>query len=305
MTEGVATSRRERLRESLSCPGLLIVPGVANALYARLAERAGFEAVFATGAGIANTVLGLPDLGLATMTEIVATIRNVVSAVGIPVIADADTGYGNHLNVTRTVQELEHAGVAALVLEDQVSPKRCGHFEGKQVVPAEEMVEKIVAAVRARRDPSLTIIARTDAIAVEGLESGLERARAYAAAGADVLYVEAPRTIEELAAIPPALPLPCLADMVEGGLTPLLPSHELEQMGYKIALYANLALRAGAHAVAQAFATLRREGTSAALMNEMLTWEERQGLVGLPEWEWLDRSIAQEAQSVLDRTRLA
>jgi 2-methylisocitrate lyase-like PEP mutase family enzyme len=290
---------RRRLRTMLAEPGIQVVPGVANALYAKLAEQAGFEAVFSTGAGIANTVLGVPDLGLTTMSEVVEMTRNIAAAVEIPVIADADTGYGNHLNVTRTVRELERAGVAALTLEDQVAPKKCGHFEGKQVVSIREMVEKLVAATTARSDPDLVIVARTDAIAVEGLERTLERARAYVAAGADVIFADAPATIEELEAIPAGVPgIPCLADMVEGGKTPLVPAAELERMGYKLVLYANLALRLAARAVAHGFETLRREGTSARLLDQMLTWEERQGLVGLPEWEDLDQRIARQAAEV-------
>lgn len=287
-----------RLRHLLARPQLLVVPCAYDALSARLVEAAGYEACFLSGAAVAASQLGMPDVGLLTLTEVATQARRMADGIEIPLLADADTGYGNAINAMRAVRELERAGAAGLMLEDQVTPKRCGHFEGKQVVPVEEMVEKLVAAVRARRDPALVLVARTDAIAVEGLEHALERARAYAAAGADVLYVEAPRTVEELAAVPPALPLPCLADMVEGGLTPLLPAADLERMGYRIALYANLALRAGAKAVERAFETLRRDGTSAALLDEILSWEERQGLVGLPDWQRLDRAIAAEAAAV-------
>ncbi len=297
---GQATSARRVLRELLIEPRLHVVPGVSNAFVAKQAVNAGFEIVFTTGAGFANTILGTPDLGLTTMTETVMWTRHVASAVSAPVIADADTGYGNHLNVYRTVQELESAGVAALVLEDQLAPKRCGHFDGKKLVPLEEMVEKLVAARRARTDPDLVLVARTDAIASEGFEAALERARAYELAGADVTFVEAPRTPEELAAIPQAMERPCLVNMVEGGRTPLLSAAELEELGYRIALYANFALRIGARAVARGLSVLRETGTSASLLDEMHSWEERQETVDFTEWEAFEASIGEEAQRVLD-----
>ncbi|MFQ5426340.1 MAG: oxaloacetate decarboxylase [Gaiellales bacterium] len=293
-------SLRRALRDLLAEPRLQIVPGVTNAFVAKQAERAGFRIVFTTGGGFANTLLGTPDVGLTTLTETVTMTRYVTSAVGVPVLADADTGYGNQLNVHRTVRELEDAGVAGLVLEDQISPKRCGHFEGKRIVPLAEMVEKLVAAARARRDPDLVLVARTDAIASEGFEAALERARAYEAAGADVTYVEAPRTKEEMAAIPRAMEKPCLIDMVEGGLTPLLPASEIELMGYRIALYANFALRVASHAVERGLSVLRQTGSSASLLDEMITWEERQATVDFSDWEAFDASITEEARRILD-----
>lgn len=296
----MSTSPRQTLRRLLAEERLHVVPGVTNAFVAKQAERAGFEIVFTTGGGIANTLLGTPDVGFTTLTETVTMTRYVTSAVSVPVIADADTGYGNHLNVHRTVRELEDAGVAGLVLEDQVSPKRCGHFEGKTVIPTSEMVEKLVAAARARRDPDLVLVARTDSLASEGLESALARARVYEAAGADVTYVEAPRTVEEMAAIPAATARPCLIDMVEGGLTPLLPASELEQMGYRIALYANFALRIASRAVELGLEALRESGTSASLLGEMYSWEERQETVGFSEWERFDASITDEARRLVE-----
>lgn len=279
----------------LAGPGLVVVPGVTNAFDAILAERAGFPALFTTGAGIANTLFGLPDLGLLTLTEIVDANRRIAAATGVPVIADADTGYGNHLNALRTVQELERAGVGGIVIEDQVAPKKCGHFEGKAVVPVGEMVEKLVAARRARRDPGLVLVARTDALAVEGFEAAIARSCAYVAAGADVIFVEAPRTVEQLEAIPRLVPAPCLLNIVEGGKTPVLPPERLEQLGYKVALYANLALRTAGRAVEKAFRTLQAERTSASLLGEMLSWDERQQTVRLAEWQELDAAIAAEA----------
>lgn len=292
--------QRRRFRELISGSGLVIAPGAATPLYARVVERVGFEVVFTTGAGIANTLLGVPDIGLTTMTEIVSATRNVVNAVNIPVIADCDTGYGNHINVSRTVAEMEHAGVASLFIEDQVSPKRCGHLDNKRVIPAEEMIEKIVAARRTRQDPDLVLIARTDAIAVEGLESALERARAYVAAGAEMIFVEAPRTREEMARIPAEVGAPCVINVVEGGLTPLAPYHELAAMGYKVALFANLALRVALRAVEQALRTLREEGSSLSLLDRMATWDERQSTVGLRSWEAVDQEVLAAASKVAE-----
>ncbi len=295
--------RRRTLRDMLKRPGLTLAPGVTNAFYAKLAEKAGFELLFTTGAGIANTLLGVPDLGLTTMNEVIDVTQHIVGATTLPVVADGDTGYGNHVNVMRTTRELERAGVAGFFIEDQVAPKKCGHFEGKMVVPAEEMVQKIVAVRRARTDPEMVLIARTDAIAVEGFESALDRAHLYVAAGADVIFIEAPRTLEEMEAIPRNVPAPCLVNLVEGGQTPLLPARDLERMGYKIAVYANMALRVAAKSVAKAFDTLRREGTSASLIADMLGWDERQETVGLSYWRGLDLEIAEEARRVIDASR--
>jgi 2-methylisocitrate lyase-like PEP mutase family enzyme len=293
---------RKRLRLLLNRPGLVVAPGAATALYARIIERAGFEVVFTTGAGIANTLLGVPDIGLTTMTEIVAATRNIVDAVSLPVIADCDTGYGNHVNVLRTVREMERAGVASLFIEDQISPKRCGHFANKSVVPTHTMVEKIVAATRARQDSDLVLIARTDAIAVEGFEAAIQRARAYVAAGADMIFVEAPRTTGELAQIPHLVGAPCIVNLVEGGVTPLVANDELAQMGYKVVLYANVALRVGVYAVEQAMRTLLAEGSSQSLLDQMATWQERQEAVGLEQWETLDGQIVDAAEQVLRGT---
>lgn len=285
-----------RLRALLAEERLHLVPGVTNAFDAILAERAGFGALFTTGAGIANTLFGLPDLGLVTMTEIVDANRRIAGATAVPIIADADTGYGNHLNVTRTVRELERAGVGAIIIEDQVAPKKCGHFEGKAVVAEIEMVEKLVAARMALGDGGPVLFARTDALAVEGIDAALARARAYVAAGAEVIFVEAPRTVEEIERIPREVPVPCLLNIVEGGKTPVLSPEQLEAAGYRIALYANLALRMGARAVERAFQVLQEQRSSATLTGEMLPWERRQATVGLPAWQELDALVATRAR---------
>ena len=265
-----------------------MLPGCADALTARLAERAGFEAIYATGAGIANTLLGVPDVGLTTMTEIADQVRRITAAVNAVVVVDIDTGFGNAINARRAVQEMERAGVAAVQIEDQVFPKRCGHFSGKDVISQAEMVAKLRAVLDARRDPDLVIIARTDAVAVEGFEAGVARARAYAHAGADLIFVEAATTDEQLAALPKLVPAPLVANMVEGGKTPLHSVAELGEMGYRAVIYANAAMRMGAAAVRDAFEEMRATGDTRGLLDRMLAREDRQALVGLPEVEALE-----------------
>lgn len=278
-----------RLRGLLGDAGVLVLPGAADALTARLIADAGYPAVYATGAGIANALLGLPDLGLTTMTEVAEQVRRIADAVSVPVIADVDTGYGNPLNVIRTVRTFERAGAAGVQLEDQVAPKRCGHFAGKEVIPAAEMVAKVRAAVHARSDPDFVLIARTDAIATHGMAEAIARGRAYAAAGADLIFVEAPTTVEDWARLPREIPAPLVANMTEGAKSPPLSVAELGAMGYRVALYPNTLLRVAMQAVQNALTTLRDEGSSAALVPQMVTWTERQRLVGLPEYEALER----------------
>ncbi|MCS6800852.1 MAG: oxaloacetate decarboxylase [Chloroflexota bacterium] len=285
-------NRAAQLRARLAQPEILIVPGVVDALTARLAQEAGFPAVYLTGAGLANAQFGLPDLGFLGLAEVAAQTARLADAVEVPLIVDADTGYGNALNVRRTVRELERAGAAAIQLEDQVSPKRCGHFAGKAVISREEMVQKIRAAVEARRDPETVIIARTDALASEGIEGAIARARAYRAAGADILFVEAPRDRDQLARLPREIDAPLLVNQVEGGQTPLLPAKELHRLGFRIALYANTALRVALFAVREAFAVLAADGSSERLVGQMLDWEERQRLAGLEGWLALEQRYA-------------
>lgn len=276
-------SRARRLRQQLEGPGVVVVPGAADAITARIIEAAGFPAVYATGAGFANASFAVPDVGLVSVTEVIDHVRRMADSVDIPLLVDADTGYGGALNVYRTVRQLERAGAAAIQLEDQADPKRCGHFDGQLVVPAATMLAKLAAALDARADPDLVIIARTDARESEGLPAAIERAQAYAAAGADVIFVEAPRTVDELAAVAEQVPVPCLANIVEGGKTPELTALELQNLGYKIALFANTALRVGIRAVESAMSTLRAEGSTRSLAPDMATWAERQQLTGLSE----------------------
>lgn len=278
-----------RLRDLLAETRPLVMPGCADALTARLAVAAGFEAVYATGAGLANALLGQPDLGLVSMTELVEHAARLCDAVDVPVVVDIDTGFGNALNARRTVRAVERAGAAGVQIEDQTFPKRCGHFDDKAVVTIEEMLGKLAAVLDARRDPELVVIARTDAIAVEGFEPAVERACRFADAGADLVFVEAPRTRDELAALPSRIGAPLVANMVEGGLTPLLGTAELGDLGYRMILYANTALRVGAAAVRDAFRELRARGDSSGLTDRMLGWQERQDIVGLPELEALGR----------------
>jgi len=283
------TNHAARLRALLAQSNILTVPGAADALTARLSAQAGFGAVYATGAGIANAQFGLPDIGLLTMTEMVAQIRRIVDAVDVPVIADADTGYGNPLNVMRTVREYARAGVAGIQIEDQVSPKRCGHFAGKEVIAAEEMLQKLRAAVEARGDSDIVLIARTDALAPHGYAEAVRRARLYAANGADVIFVEAPTEREQIARLPKEIAAPLLFNVTEGAKTPLFSTRELQEFGYKIVIYPNLLLRVTMRAAQEALAILKAEGSSESLLPRLVSWEERQRIVRLREYEELDR----------------
>ena len=273
--------KRQRLAELIERPGVVVVPGTYDALTARIAEQAGFEAIYATGAGISNAHLGLGDVGLLTVDELLRTIKPMCERTNIPLIVDADTGFGGYLNVQRTVRELEHAGTAAIQLEDQMFPKRCGHFRGKRMVAVGEMIGRLSAAVDARRDPRLLIIGRTDARASEGLEAAIDRIHRYFEAGADIGFVEAPQTVEEVRAVADAFKgKPMLLNLVEGGKTPLFSAAELDQMGFKIMLCANTALRAAIKAVGQAMAALKEDGAQTARVQGMIcTWQERQSIV--------------------------
>ncbi len=283
-----------QLKDLLAARRAAIAPGAPNALAARIIEDIGYPAVYVTGAGVTNSFLGTPDIGLITLTELadhVAAIRDVVS---LPLIVDGDTGFGNAINMTRTVAVLERSGANGIQIEDQVFPKRCGHFAGKQVIEAEEMVQKIHAAVDSRRDGDLQIIARTDARQAFGLEAALERAAAFIEAGADVTFVEAPRDVGELAEIPKRLGRPQVANMVFGGDTPLLSQTELADMGFALVLYANAALQSAIHGMTTALAALHRDGNLDAVADLLAPFAERQRLVAKPAYDALGRKYGTE-----------
>lgn len=278
---------RQKLRALLAQPGYAIVPGAHDTLTAKLVELAGFDGVYLTGGGYSRAC-GYPDIGLLTLTEITQYISRTVDALEIPVIADMDAGYGNALNVIRAVREYEKTGVAAFHLEDQVSPKKCGHYEGKQLVSRQEMVGKIKAAVDTRRDADMVIIARSDARAVEGLQASIDRVNAYLEAGADVGFVEAPQSAEELASAARQLTKPALANIFEGGKTPALPAAELQAMGYRIGIYPSQTHRAAIAAAKRVLAVLKRDGDTAAIESELATFNDREDAVNAAKWRQLE-----------------
>ena len=271
------------LRQLLREPGIIVAPGAYDCLTAKLIERQGFAAVYMTGAGTALSRLGQPDLGLATLSEMVANAAALAATVSIPLIADADTGYGGALNVYRTVRDYERAGVAAIHIEDQVFPKRCGHLDGKQVVPTEEMVVKLRAAVEARTDDDFVLIARTDALAVTGLDDTLQRCQAYAEAGADVLFVEAVRTPEEIERLVREVQVPLLYNFVEHGKSPLLPVAELQRLGFKLVIFPGSIMLAVLPLVQQILAEIGQRGTTEALLGRMTNVVELFETMGLSE----------------------
>jgi len=282
-------STRRDFRGLLVPGAAVVLPGVSNALAARVVADLGFAAAYVTGAGIANTYLGIPDNGLVTLTELadhVAAIRGVFAG---PLMVDADTGFGNAVNLTRTVKVLERAGADAIQIEDQVFPKRCGHFDGKAVIPQAEMVAKIKAAADARSDPDLLIVARTDAIATHGFAAAIERAGACREAGADVGFVEAPQSLGEIADIPRLLPWPQIINIVLGGRTPELPNEKLRELGFAAVLYANVALQSALHGMQAALSVLRRDGRMGDAANLAVDFAERQRLVGKAEYDALER----------------
>jgi 2-methylisocitrate lyase-like PEP mutase family enzyme len=284
-------SRRD-LRNMLRPGAALLLPGVSNALAARIVADEGFEAAYVTGAGIANTFFGVPDIGLVTVTELAEHVAAIREAFAGPLVVDIDTGFGNAVNVTRTVALLERAGADALQIEDQVFPKRCGHFAGKHVIPTVEMVGKIKAAVDTRRDRDLLIVARTDAIAPEGYEAAVARAAAYHDAGADVTFVEAPTSMAQIADIPRRLPWPQLINIVIGGRTPELPNEKLKELGYAGVIYANVALQAAVKGMQAALGELRRKGFMGDATTLVADFPERQRLVHKDEFDALELKYA-------------
>ena len=285
---------RKKLRQIISASGYAIVPGAYDTLTARLVQLAGFDAVYLTGGGYSRAN-GYPDVGLLTMTEVVQWIARTVDAVEIPVISDMDSGFGNAVNVIRAVREYEKTGVAAFHLEDQISPKKCGHYEGKLLVSKGEMVGKIKAAVDTRRDADMVIIARTDARAVEGMPSALDRMNAYLEAGADVGFVEAPQNVDELAAIPKAISKPALANIFEGGKTPALPKKQLEAMGYRLGIYPSQTHRAAIAASKKVLGVLKRDGDTAAIESELATFMDREDAVNSAHWRAVEQKYLKDA----------
>ena len=278
---------RQTLRRLIGGTGYTMAPGAYDTLTARLVEQAGFAAVYLTGGGYSRAN-GYPDLGLLTLSENVRFIGLTVEAVSIPVIADADTGYGNAINVIRTVREYEKSGVAGFHIEDQVSPKKCGHYEGKEVIPVAEMVGKIKAAVDTRRDPDLILIARSDARAVEGLAAAIDRVNAYLEAGADVGFVEAPQNVEELCIVGREVKGPALVNVFEGGKTPMLPADELERMGFRLGIYPSQTHRAAIRAAQRVLQALKEDGDTTRVEADLATFQEREDAVGTAGWRALE-----------------
>lgn len=274
----------KRLRELLTGDEPVVAPGAYDALSARLVEEAGFPAVYMTGFGVTASLIGRPDVGLLTMTEMAGTARRIAAAVDLPVIADADTGYGNALNVIRTVGEYEAAGIAGIHLEDQVAPKRCGHMEGKQVVPVDTAVAKLEAAVAARRNPDFVLIARTDARAVEGLDAAIDRARRYRDAGADALFVEALQTDEEIERVAAEfVGFPLLFNWAEGGKTPPTDLTRLRELGFRLVICPISGLLAATRAVREVYARIAKDGTPINALPNLPGFGEFTDFIGLPE----------------------
>ena len=286
---------RQALRQLIARPGYTMVPGAYDTLTARLVEQAGFAAVYLTGGGYSRAS-GYPDLGLLTLGENAHFIGLAVEAVQIPVIADADTGYGNAINVIRTVREYEKTGVAGFHIEDQVSPKKCGHYEGKEVISTAEMVGKIKAAVDARRDADLVIIARSDARAIEGLDAAIDRVNAYLEAGADVGFVEAPRTVEELRIVGRRVRGPALVNVFEGGKTPMLGAGQLEAMGFRLGIYPSQTHRAAIRAAQRVLRALQEDGDTRAVEADLATFQEREDAVGTASWRELEDKYLREIE---------
>ena len=280
--------RRRRFREQMNRREAMIVPGAGNALTARVIADRQFEAVYVTGAGIANTHLGAPDIGLVTLTELAATVSTIAEICQLPLVVDIDTGFGNAINTRRTVRLIERAGGFAMQIEDQVFPKKCGHFSGKAVIPVEEALSKIKAAVDAREDENTMIIARTDARAIDGIEAALDRAEAFIEAGADMTFVEAPRSEAEMEMITKRLSVPQVANMVVGGKTPLTPQARLVELGFSLILYANTPLQAAMRAMTDVLNALKLDGDVSSVIDRLADFDERQRLVDKASYDALE-----------------
>jgi 2-methylisocitrate lyase-like PEP mutase family enzyme len=289
----MSESTKQRLRRRVEQRNGLLVPGAFNAMSARVVADQGFEAVYLTGAGLTNMHYGVPDLGIIGLRDVADATSRLREAVDLPIIVDGDTGFGNAVNVWHTVRALERAGADAIQLEDQLFPKRCGHFSGKEVAPLPEMLSKIRAAADARRDQDFLIIARTDSRAVLGFDAAVERAQAFADAGADILFVEATESLEEVRALPKLLNKPQLINIVIGGKTPALTAEELGQMGYGIILYANAALQSAVAGMQRALGVLKRDGLIKEDPALVAPFQERQRLVQKPLYDDLEKRYAE------------
>ena len=280
--------RRRKFRDQMNLRDAMIVPGAGNALTARVIADQHFDAVYVTGAGIANTHLGAPDIGLVTLSELANTVSAIAEICHLPLLVDIDTGFGNAINTQRTVRLIERAGAFAMQIEDQVFPKKCGHFSGKAVISVEEAVSKIKAAVDAREDDNTMIIARTDARAIDGIEAAIDRAEAFVEAGADMTFVEAPRSEEEMGMITGRLKVPQVANMVVGGKTPLTPRSRLAELGFSLVLYANTPLQAAMRAMSEVLGALKADGDVSAVIDRLADFDERQRLVDKESYDRLE-----------------
>ena len=281
-------AKAQLIRRSLAEHGQLIMPGVYDALSAKIAARAGFEVIFITGYSLSATLLGEPDFGLLTQTEVVSAAQRICSVVDKPVIVDADTGYGNAINVIRTVEDLIRAGAGGMFLEDQVWPKRCGHMKGKQVIPLDEQLKKLTAAVEARGDNDFFIVARTDSRQALGLKEAITRGIAFKQTGADAVFIEAPETREEMKEISKHVPGPLVANMIERGVTPLMGPRELRDLGFDLVVWPLAPLYAVAKSLTDVYTTLRRNGSTMEMLDHLMPFNEFNGIVGLDEKYALD-----------------
>lgn len=285
---GTLADSRKAFRDRMDRRDAMILPGAGNALTARVIADQGFDAVYITGAGISNTLLGVPDIGLVTLSELAGTVSTIAEITDLPLVVDIDTGFGNAINAQRTVRMIERAGATAMQMEDQVFPKKCGHFAGKAVIPLEEAVSKVKAAVDAREDANTLIIARTDARAIHGLDAALERAEAFIEAGADMTFVEAPASKEEMQAITERLSVPQVANMVVGGKTPLMPQADLARLGFSLVLYANTPLQAAMRAMSDVLGALKADGDVNGVIDKLTDFKERQRLVDKDTYDALE-----------------
>jgi carboxyvinyl-carboxyphosphonate phosphorylmutase len=292
-----ATGRNARLRRLISAPDVVIAPGAYDCVSARLVEASGFKAVYLTGSGMSMSALGAPDVGLMSFAEVLHRAASIADVVSIPVIVDADTGYGGPLNIIRAVKNFERAGISAIQLEDQSWPKKCGHEGGRNVVTAQEMEGRIKAAVDARVDPDLAIIARTDARSEYGLDAAIDRAIRYREAGADIIFVESPESEDELARVAEKVRAPLLANMVEGGRTPILPATRLKELGFSIAIYPNALTRCFAYAGQQLLSALSRDGSTNGYSENMLTHRQLWSLFEYEKWTATENRLQQKPLS--------